>query len=365
MELVLLYRGMLASDLEEVRASGVFRATRHGGNVASTDISTARHWAGQRGEEGSPAVVVRFEAPVDAVQADEWFKDDYRFVRDFRPVALQIVEEDITGPMHEGVERANDSLASDSAVRTAALSAFESLPYSLQRQVENFLHGVVVGEVQSLEQHADTLWDLYEPVRELVRRHGAAITLYRGEPVVKPSIARRFLSWTPSRKMATLFAPRRGYEVLSAEVDVDDVVAVLVSPHNKGYIEYLVRDRKSYHESGQRLPLMGRVDFDMPYDGFTLELAQSMLTRLERELAAVGGRMLQSYVNEEQETAMAYVLVPPTVEIDENDSTFLGEFEVQYLEPYTRLEESARRRPAQTRLSALRAFVRKELCAHL
>lgn len=253
------------------------------------------------------------------------------------------------------------SLASDQAVRTAALDVFEALPYKLQHQVEDFLHGVVANQAQTLEKHADLLWDLYTPVRDLVRRHGDTVTLHRGEPVDKPAIARRFLSWSPSRKMATLFAPKRGYEVVSADVDVDDVVAVLTSPHNKGYIEYLVRDRKSYHESGQQLPLMGRVDFDMPYDGFTIELAQTMLARLERELAKVGGRVLQSHVNEEQETAMAYVLVPPTVTVDENDSTFLGEFEAQNLEPYTRLEERAKGRTVKMRLSELRAIVQEAL----
>jgi hypothetical protein len=100
-----LFRGMLARDLAAVQAQGIFRATRHGGNVASVDVSTARHWAGQRAEEDDPAVVVEFDAPDDAVAVDPWFKDDYRFVRDFEPRGLRVVESGITGPVREAVRR--------------------------------------------------------------------------------------------------------------------------------------------------------------------------------------------------------------------------------------------------------------------
>lgn len=213
---------------------------------------------------------------------------------------------------------------------------FEALPSDLKHGVETFLHGVFGGSAPALEAHADELYDLYTPVRNLVHsKHGAEVTLYRGEPVDKPAIVRKFLSWTPSFKMATHFAQMRGYEVVTASVRVADVVAVFVSPHDAKYIEYLVRFRKSHHEKGQQLPLKGYVEFDIPFGGWSVELAQTMVKRLEHELAAMGGSILQTNISEEYEMATAYVLVPANVKIDENDSTRIGEFEAQFLEVYS------------------------------
>lgn len=264
----------------------------------------------------------------------------------------------------------SSSLANDEVIRRAALETLEALPYRLKHEVEGFLHGVVVGRAQQLEAYADELFQAFEGVRELVRsRHGDRITLYRGEPAQKPDIARRFLSWSPSRTMSLEFAGQEGHELLTAEVDVDDVVAVLAASHNRRYIEYLVRDRKSYHTSGRRPPLLCRVDFDVPWDGFSHELVDGMKRRLERELATVNGRILSMHVDEENGQADAHVLVPANVHTRVDDDMIqLGEFELYSPRPYVRgLEESSVRRRSRQhgetvvriRLGELRSLIRE------
>lgn len=91
-----------------VALNGGFQPTAHGGNVASTDLDTALHWAGQRGDDADPAVVISFDAPVDAVAEDPWFKGDYRFVKAFVPVNVEIVKDNIVEPVRETalIERA-------------------------------------------------------------------------------------------------------------------------------------------------------------------------------------------------------------------------------------------------------------------
>lgn len=91
-----LYRGLLKSDYER---NNMFRVTKHSGNVASTNYDTALHWAGQRGEEDNPGLVISFEAPISAVAQDPWFKEDFRFISDFVPINLHVIKKDIIGPI--------------------------------------------------------------------------------------------------------------------------------------------------------------------------------------------------------------------------------------------------------------------------
>jgi hypothetical protein len=93
---------MLQSDLEQLEHVG-FHPTRHSGNVASTDVLTSLYWAGQRGSEDDPGVVIQFDAPVDAVVEDDLFKGDYRFVAAFMPKNVLVIRDGIIEPIRESV----------------------------------------------------------------------------------------------------------------------------------------------------------------------------------------------------------------------------------------------------------------------
>ena len=82
-ENVLLYRGMSYSAFQEFLKNG-FKKTLHKGNVASKDITTAELYAKDHDQdEDEAALVIKFIAPLDAVEFDEWFPDDCRFIKDF------------------------------------------------------------------------------------------------------------------------------------------------------------------------------------------------------------------------------------------------------------------------------------------
>jgi hypothetical protein len=97
-ETIHLFRGLLQSDFNSSLSHG-FKATKHPGNVASKDFETALHWAGQRGDENDPALVVEFDASSEMLAEDPWFKGDYRFVKDFHPQNLHILRKDIVSPV--------------------------------------------------------------------------------------------------------------------------------------------------------------------------------------------------------------------------------------------------------------------------
>lgn len=164
-----------------------------------------------------------------------------------------------------------------------AQRAFDGLAVRHQIAVERYLHGVVSGVTPDLEEHTDALRRAYAPVRAALRaKYGATVRVYRGEPTRKPQVERRWLSWTPSRKLAEAFAWKPGYHVVEATVKVADVVAVLVSPHNRDYIEFLVRERRSYHRKARRLPYVCSIWLD----------SRKLFATFERALALAGGKLL-------------------------------------------------------------------------
>lgn len=235
--------------------------------------------------------------------------------------------------------------AADRAIFNVALEVFNSLPNTLKWDVEEFLQGVVVGKAQYLEARADELYEFYEPARRALRsKYGAEVHLYRGEPTKKPAIVRRFLSWTPVQRLAARFAAQKGYEVVEADVKVSDVAAVLVSPHNSQYIEYLVKDRKHYHERGSPLPLVGgyMAVYEGPYTvPFDLEAftawADETVRRLKSSVESVGGKVLKLKVDRDDEFLGASVQLPPTVDVDAYDAAHIGQgITIENLQPYAR-----------------------------
>lgn len=219
----------------------------------------------------------------------------------------------------------------DRAVEQAALEVYKTLDPGLKHEVDTFLRGVIMGKAPYLEKFVRELYDAYEPVRAMVRkRHGSKVTLYRGEPVDKPALKRKFLSWTPSWKLATHFSGD-DHEIIEADVRTSDVIAVLVSP-NLRYVEYLVRDRKEYHErqSEEQIPFRGFISHaaDGKQLGFPVETelnghmgywdfdpghARREFPKIDRAMKAVGGKLIGKYVNEDDEGAGATVLIPGDV----------------------------------------------------
>ena|SRR5271166_2272256 len=228
---------------------------------------------------------------------------------------------------------ASIQLASDEEVRHLAVEALDALPEDLRYDVTHFLQGVFSGQQQPLEWHTTALHQAYAPVRRLIRRkYGPLLYLYRGEPATTPVMRREFLSWSPSQGLAARFAERRGLSVIEASVSVDDIVAVLVSPVNRAYIEYLVIDRPEYHTQRALLPMLGIVYLGHYYS----DAKVAALTRaLRRELWVVGGRIIRIKVNREDQYASATVLLPAEVVGDAHEMT-IGEFQIEALAPYSR-----------------------------
>jgi hypothetical protein len=206
----------------------------------------------------------------------------------------------------------------------------------------------------------DELYEAYAPVRDLVRkRHGSKVTLYRGEPKNKPRLKRKWLSWTPSWKLATYFGVGHDedHEIVEAQVRTSDVIAVFVSPHNSSYIEYVVRDRPEYHaqQSEEQVPLMGYITNDskgkelgwpvqtvlngqLGYWDFDPDHARQEFPKIQRAVEAVGGKVLGRFINEEDEGASMTVLLPSTVETRKSPGgdlvTNVGPYYVENLRPY-------------------------------
>jgi hypothetical protein len=228
-----------------------------------------------------------------------------------------------------------NTLAQDEDVRAAALEVFDALPWRLQLDVEAFLHGIYPGQKQPLERSTATLYRAYAPVRRIIGgKYGGRVCLYRGEPRTPPALRRDFLSWTPSRKMAARFAEERGFVIVSAYVDVNDIVAVLFSKQGGFYIEYLVCDRPEYHASQFSMPMAGVVFFDFPH-GFSRRAVSVRARALRNAVRTVGGRVVRVRVDEDDETASATVLLPAEVVGDADEMTF-GGFTIEGLRPVAR-----------------------------
>jgi hypothetical protein len=232
---------------------------------------------------------------------------------------------------------ASKQLAYDEEVRQLAIEVFDAMPYELRSEVEVFVRGVYPGRQQPLERYTTELQQAYAPLRRLIqRKYGPRILLYRGEPVELPAAHREFLSWSPSQRLAALFAERRRFSIIEAFVLVDDVVAVLISATNQAYVEYLVLDRPEYHVERATLPMRGVVYFDTDSEAEVASLTRA----LRRELWVVGGRVLHVKVNHEDRYASATVLLPAEVVGDDDRMTF-GDFEVEGLSPYSRVVRSS------------------------
>ena len=176
------------------------------------------------------------------------------------------------------------------AIRRAILDSTARLDPDIAWAVETFSRGVLVGVAPALERYVDALYPAFEPLRDALHsRYGSTLHVFRGEPVDRPAIKRRFLSWTTDGEMAAGFADRRGFQVVEADVAVADIVAGLVSEHNPNYIEYLVRDRPSYHERGRLVPETKYLEFD----------DDTERRAVETFVRSVGGRVESISVNGE------------------------------------------------------------------
>jgi hypothetical protein len=218
-----------------------------------------------------------------------------------------------------------------------AEEVFNDLDPSLQHKVENFLWGVIAGKAPALEAYTDELYEAYTPVR---RALPGTVHLYRGEPVDKPHVKRRFISWSPSKRIAAEFATEQGYEIIEADVRSSDVVAVLLSPHNRSYVEYLVLDRKKYHQTGRALPSIGFISEDSRGNGlgwasarsvdFSPDLVKAELPAIERAVQAIGGKVKGVSIDEENEAASITVGLPPEA-VGGQDEVQAGPYTVEYL----------------------------------
>lgn len=203
----------------------------------------------------------------------------------------------------------------------------------LRHDVDDFLMGVPVDFAPYLEQRVTELYRAAAPVRGLLRTKGATVHLYRGEPTVKPTLSRVFLSWTPLWSLAAHFAEHRGYRVVEADVAVDDIVHVEITPSG-GYVEFLVLDRPEYHV-GRPLPWFGFVDrLFMATRNFTVARAKHVERQLRDEVEAVGGQVLNTKIDRENEAVTAAVMIPFGTSPDGHDVP-IGDFVVSSLRPFS------------------------------
>lgn len=223
-----------------------------------------------------------------------------------------------------------------------AATVYRSLPLTLRYEIDAFVHGVLGGRAQPLEDHTEELYRAYAPVRAFLRTHDTTIKLYRGEPKNKPQLLRRFLSWTPYRRLAARFAESENYEIIEADVKVSHVVAVLTSPENASYIEFLVRDRKQYHVFGKQLPWLGWVVVEFPYrwgkpkvEHFTRAWAENVAADVRSAVEARGARVVSTKINEEYENVVVAVEVPPEMKTGIGDSVMIGPYKVETLHIYS------------------------------
>lgn len=211
------------------------------------------------------------------------------------------------------------ALADDAEVREAAKKAVTSLPLRVQYDVEDFLRGVIVGEAPYLEKHTEALHEAFAPARDLIRKkYGDEVTLYRGEPEKIPAVARQWLSWSPNPSLAAGFSTRDDHHLVGAKVKVDDLHAILLSPHNRNYVEYLARDRPAYHANAKRLPWSGHIELRAhgPH-------TEAEVERLRRTVARHGGELVKVRVRRDEDSdtdekrVTAHILLPRAAKPDE------------------------------------------------
>ena len=118
--------------------------------------------------------------------------------------------------------------------------------------LDHFLDAVPAGFQSDIEiEYEDLIYDAFEPMRDALPLR---VRLFRGQPVRPPALTRRFLSWTPSLRMAADFATDRAEEgaghIIEAEVARRDIVAGLDGGGSKydTYFEFLVCNRKKYQK---------------------------------------------------------------------------------------------------------------------
>lgn len=180
------------------------------------------------------------------------------------------------------MNRAAKSLPAN--VRQALLDVYEALPGRLKHDIDSFTHGVFVGQTPRIEGQFTALYKAYAPLREVLRHtYGSTVTMYRGQPKVAPNVKRRFLSWTTNPTMAAEFAQERDYHVLSAEVDIRDVVFGVTIGESGYYVEYLVLNKPKYQAKGS----------DVPQMGFAVNLEKKEVERLTRAVEDVGGKVIK------------------------------------------------------------------------
>jgi hypothetical protein len=137
-------------------------------------------------------------------------------------------------------------------IQEAIEESMANLPEAVQREMWHFSQMVPVGRAPDLEKYTAVMYKAFAPLRRVL----GSVTMYRGEPLDPPRIKRKWLSWTTSPSLASQFAGVREHHIVEAKVEVSDVVAAIVSPHNDRYIEYLVLDRPEYHQpSKDQVPL--------------------------------------------------------------------------------------------------------------
>jgi len=181
----------------------------------------------------------------------------------------------------------------------------------LDHEINTFLHGVIVGAAPGLDRHTKKMYTAFKPVRAyLKKKYGGKLKLWRGAEVsVRKPVERQWLSWTNNARMAATFAVPHGSEkrkVYSAVVPVSDVVAVLLSPHNDNYIEFLVRNKPKYKGPGE----------DLPQEGAVWDVPTEKIKALVKAVKKLGGRVLKRQRGEygdENDTWIMPVILPAGV----------------------------------------------------
>ena len=198
-------------------------------------------------------------------------------------------------------------------VKAVMASIYDGLPGALQREVDSYTWGVLVDQAPSLESKAAAFYRAYAPLRDVLRKTvGARIPMYRGQPVTPPGVKRRLLSWSTDPNLAAGFAEKEKYHVLSADIDVRDVVAGFVSKYNDQYIEFLVLNKPKYQEKGSPVPEIG----------FSDSLLEPERDRLVKAVGSIGGKIIKTKVYNdgdedfpEPDSYILTVLIPAGAEI--------------------------------------------------
>jgi hypothetical protein len=89
---ITLYRGMSQENFERLKRTKQYSPEpRNPHNDATTDLETARYYASTKVHDDE-GVVIKFEAPIDAVKQDPVTGDDYKIIRSFPLGSFTLVE---------------------------------------------------------------------------------------------------------------------------------------------------------------------------------------------------------------------------------------------------------------------------------